>query len=486
MQKTLRDLANWKPAKGIGEQTVRSQFIDPLLWYLGYDAHEDYQVWRDGDQKARFRLNAPPVHGGAQKVQTYNPDYVPTVRKTTFWVMDAKRPGKKDQKKHVVQVLQYAVHPEIQARYGVLIDGLSIRVYDVRRAWFEFGSDIYTPILEIPIQELECEFEGLRKLLGNEQIRDHLVDVLADDYRKLCEVSLDEHFPDIVLQRLIGQKPSAVRTIQRNKALVYIDHLNSQSTDLKNWLASASTAELVEACGFPDLPIGLNPGEELARRVMIGTLTFNEVGESTGCETSSLFVQHQYILCCAALVRDTVAGQDVVDELLRLLRGPLSKINEHEAALIRLIRKVRVLAVSDAFRDAIATSQFQLPERQRAMGLISTNSILGPSENLAFHQAFRIASELGVDADAIYSQWVETEKELDASYRAKLAALPNDEKPSFGMDTYGWYEPRIRWNLLYSTFGSKIPPTLKTTLPQPLLDWFIRGGPGSPLLDWMP
>ena len=45
---------------------------------------------RHGDAGAAFKLKYPPVERGARQARTYNPDYLPTIRKKMFWVIEAK------------------------------------------------------------------------------------------------------------------------------------------------------------------------------------------------------------------------------------------------------------------------------------------------------------------------------------------------------------------------------------------------------------
>ena len=77
---------------GKGEAFIESRFLTPLLSCLGYEAHKDYEVIRHGDDGSAFKLRYPPVEKGAQRVKHYNPDYVPTIRKKMFWIIEAKSP----------------------------------------------------------------------------------------------------------------------------------------------------------------------------------------------------------------------------------------------------------------------------------------------------------------------------------------------------------------------------------------------------------
>jgi len=122
-----------------GEAFVESRFLTPLLHCLGYDRHKDYEVIRHGDGGAGFKLHYPPVESGAQRVKHYNLDYVPTIRKKMFWIIEAKSPRgvlHPFEPKYLVQGLQYCVHPEIQAQYLVISNGVVSSVFDAHGAVF--------------------------------------------------------------------------------------------------------------------------------------------------------------------------------------------------------------------------------------------------------------------------------------------------------------------------------------------------------------
>src|SRR5690606_22250592 len=98
-----------------GEAFVEQKFVTPFLEALGYDSHKDYEVKRHGDKAASCKLRYPPVHHGAKKVKHYHPDYVPTIRKKMFWIIEAKSPDVNiADPKYLVQGFQYCIHPEIQ------------------------------------------------------------------------------------------------------------------------------------------------------------------------------------------------------------------------------------------------------------------------------------------------------------------------------------------------------------------------------------
>ena len=190
--------------EGKGEPFVESNFLTPLLECLGYETHKDYEVLRHGDHGTSFKLRYPPVEKGARKVKHYNPDYMPTIRKKMFWVIEAKSP--KDVSapfglQYLVQGLQYCIHPEIQAPYLLVSNGLVSSVYDAHGSVF-LDSDLYEPILEFRADELVSRWPEIYELLAVEKIRHRIEDQLKVMYDKLCLSSLDKNYPAALIKRI--------------------------------------------------------------------------------------------------------------------------------------------------------------------------------------------------------------------------------------------------------------------------------------------
>jgi hypothetical protein len=173
---------------GKAEAYVESMYLTPLLECLGYEAHRDYEVIRHGDDGSKFKLRYPPVERGAKKVRHYNPDYIPTVRKKAFWIIEAKSP--KDvpypfDVKYLVQGLQYCIHPEIQAKYLVVSTGAFNAVYDAYGSVF-LDQDIYKPILEFSSSELTKRWPEIYELLSPERLRTRIELDLKAMYDKMA------------------------------------------------------------------------------------------------------------------------------------------------------------------------------------------------------------------------------------------------------------------------------------------------------------
>lgn len=112
------DFSTWN------ETEVREGFIIELLHTLGYRKGTTYDL----EMEKPLKLTAPYHRIGRKSVSI---DYAPSVRKRHFWIVEAK-PGKSKEMNvgDLLQVHLYAVHPEVQARLVVLVNGWEIRVYD--------------------------------------------------------------------------------------------------------------------------------------------------------------------------------------------------------------------------------------------------------------------------------------------------------------------------------------------------------------------
>jgi hypothetical protein len=191
----LQDLAQLD-FTGKGESYVEQMFVTPLLGCLGYETHKDYEVIRHGDDGSAFKLRHPPVEKGALRDRAYVPDYVPTIRKKMFWIVEAKSPKRVPYPfadNYLVQGLQYCVHPEIQAKYLVTTNGAHTCVHDVHGVIF-LDKDIYAPILEFTAAELPSKWPQIYDLLSVETLRRKIEDDIKAMYDKLCLSSLDRDY----------------------------------------------------------------------------------------------------------------------------------------------------------------------------------------------------------------------------------------------------------------------------------------------------
>ena len=466
------DLAN------AGEQTVRERLITPLLEHLGYDLDKDYEVRRDGDKGASFKLKLPAVRGGGKTSTTFKPDYVPTVRKKVFWVLDAKRPSRKVDDEFVAQVLQYAIHPEIQARYAVLINGLDILVFDVKAEFFDLGKSVYNPILSVPVTDLVARFQELKQLLGNEEIRERLVDELERDFIKLSEVSLDVEFPKRVVFRLQQKVPQLKRHIQQQAIAVWKTEQDRNAEEFIKNLREASLRELHEMCKFPLQPRYLNPSEELARRVLEGELRLNDVLQLFSTEFLNTYGQCNYLIFLSRVLtklhNSSLDVQTIVERICALVTGPLAPRNRLECAAVRVYYKFRVLKMNPILRQQVQHILLQLNEKQRAAKVVSVEGFASPVDYSFIDRVLQYVRGIpDEELMTLIDRYEKLDKSLDSEYQEQRKRLPGDEVyVGGGLGVYGTWEPTLRRNLLNEYLNDE----QKKLLPAKLVSWLADAG----------
>ncbi|ELB2105055.1 hypothetical protein QNZ87_004228 [Vibrio parahaemolyticus] len=137
---------------GFTEADVRAEINDPILRVLGYKKGEFSSV--DREKHIRFL-------GKKHKFIDYNL----TLWRENFWIIEAKRPliGNKFGYTELSQVIEYSVHPDINAAIVVLCDGVKLEVFDREE-------NVENAIISFPISSLLDNFDVLRLLLDPMQI----------------------------------------------------------------------------------------------------------------------------------------------------------------------------------------------------------------------------------------------------------------------------------------------------------------------------
>ena len=129
------------------EADVREEIITPVLRMLGYQKGAYSSV--DREKHLKFLGTSRYV------------DYSLKLFEQNHWLVEAKKPTRNRRKfpnKDILQALQYAVHPEIDAALLVLCDGNLFSVFDR-----EFN--LSQPILTFNKSELAINFSSLQILL---------------------------------------------------------------------------------------------------------------------------------------------------------------------------------------------------------------------------------------------------------------------------------------------------------------------------------
>lgn len=162
------------------ETDVREEFLVELLKLLGYRKDLDYSVSREQS----FELNPFFLSVGSKRVRL---DYICSLRKQYFWIIDAKEGICKDNKtppaiakESIAQAHFYSLHPEINCRYFIVSNGWFTNLYE-RDTLDENG----TPILSIKSSEMAERFLELDGFVGATQILPFLKNNILREVEKI-------------------------------------------------------------------------------------------------------------------------------------------------------------------------------------------------------------------------------------------------------------------------------------------------------------
>jgi hypothetical protein len=430
---------------GRGEAFVESDFLTPLLSALGYEAHDDYDTLRHGDDGASFKLKYPPVEAGAQKVKHYNPDYIPRIRKKMFWVIEAKSP--KDvsypfAEKYLVQGLQYCIHPEIQAKYLVVSNGTDTALYDAHSSVF-FGMDIYEPILTFKSTELVDRWPRIWKLLSVETLRERIEVDMKAMYDKLCLSSLDKSYPQRLLQKIGVQAGEHSQSIEKHVNTLYVQKMDR---DQKHWLAEMAQLDAEALFQLMDSPMQGGPRQNahffVQNSLAAGTpeqTLFDRLAASF--ESGGIFRKQQSWLGLIDLWTRT--KNDGIKKLCqeyfwRYGDAELPLITQVECAHLRVMRKITVVNIYPPLRQRLQQELATAPELTRFVGPPSAFSMMF---DLEIHENRQwLATLRGFTEDRLkqeLARMLEVEQKVDPDFQSVRPNLPMAERQIGGFEGYG-------------------------------------------------
>ncbi|MDR2034735.1 MAG: type I restriction enzyme HsdR N-terminal domain-containing protein [Helicobacteraceae bacterium] len=134
------------------EDSVRERIVLPILKELGYSQENIVRS---------KTLQHPYLKIGSNKKIPIKliPDYLLKIEDCYAWVLDAKAPSQSvASDDNVGQAYSYAIHPEINASYFALCNGIEFALYRASR--------VQTPILFFNVAEIDRHLEALKALLA--------------------------------------------------------------------------------------------------------------------------------------------------------------------------------------------------------------------------------------------------------------------------------------------------------------------------------
>lgn len=429
---------------GKGEAYVESMYLTPLLACLGYEAHKDYEVIRHGDDGSSFKLKYPPVEKGAVRVKHYNPDYIPTVRKKAFWVIEAKSPREVQHPfgpEHLVQGLQYCIHPEIQAKYLVVSNGAFSAVYDAYGSVF-LGKDIYEPILEFRYSELTRVWPEVYELLSVEKLRTRIEMDLKVMYDKLALSSLDKYYPAELLRKIGTSQREHSQQIEKHVNRLRVEGMDQDRAAWREEMDSLDASAIYIRMDRP-LPPGGSEGQYFVQKSLADGGNAKEIlAQLThDFDQQCIFRKEQtFVAVCILhqLTTDAEVRAAALAFLNRYKDADLPLLNQVECAALRLLRKVTILALYPPLRAMIADKLQFAPELVRYVQPPTALSLSYVGE-LEFHwRTFeKLRSLSGSELKSLLDGLLKAEAAVEEEFKTARSKLSNSEAQICGFEFYG-------------------------------------------------
>ncbi|HEY7875828.1 MAG TPA: hypothetical protein VIG64_11985 [Actinomycetota bacterium] len=193
------------------EQTIREEWIFPLLSLLGYGATTLNEIKRN----PTARLASPLRRLGSRRIEV---DYVPTVLGHQLWIIEAKASiPNVDLDDHLSQAWSYATHPEIDVPLMVLADGRRIIVYDVTHV------DWDRPVLDIARFELRSRFEELLSTLGARNVTRQAERRVLRHLAQVMKAQLRAESLDRIVEEVKKSRREAASSVADNARAILTD-----------------------------------------------------------------------------------------------------------------------------------------------------------------------------------------------------------------------------------------------------------------------
>jgi len=476
----LQDLQNLDFASR-GEAFVESRFITPLLACLGYETHKDYEVLRHGDDGSRFKLTYPPVERGSQRVKEYSPDYIPTIRKQMFWVIEAKSP--KDVQypfagNVMVQGLQYCIHPEIQAKYLLISNGEHSSLYDAHGAVF-MGNDVYQPILEFAAKELIDKWDQIYGLLSVETLRVRIEQGLKQMYDKLALSSLDKEYPHRLVTYIGSSAVGHSHEIEKKVRQLFLQQLER---DEDAWHSDMDASDPESLFLMMDRPLRPGPRNEATYFVdksLAGGTPAHEIADQLleNFDHQCVFNKLQRFIAVCRLyqrITDTAIKERCLVFVDLHKNAELPLLSQVECAWLRVCRKILVTDVypplGERLRQELENAAELIRFVHRPTALQSTYQV-ELNYNRSLFAELRVLSTKQLK-DRL-AEVLQIETAIERTFQEAYAKLPASESQGVtGLEHYGVGGRLFQFMAILREIGLEpasgdILPSSKNSSPEP-------------------
>jgi|GEM_PF-3901214 len=458
--RTQEILARLKRLKfdGRAENFAEVEFVHPLFEALGYK-QEDYDVIHHGDDGASFKLRFPAVELGAVKVKSYNPDYIPTMRKKMFWVVEAKSP--KDvaypfEAKYVVQGLQYCVHPEIQAKYLLVTNGRHSALYDAFGGVF-LGQDIYQPVLEFEAATIDQKWSEIFEHLAPEKLRAKIERGLKSMYDKLASSSFDKDYPLHLAREITKDQQTHRNAIERANISLKAKAFDQQRDEELAELERQTTQDLLQLMESPPRP-GKTVGMiYVDKRLAAGNSAADILSELiVDFDTQPIFRMEQLYIAVCHLHSATTDAQVKADAKAFIdskVGQQLSPLTLADCAVVRMLRKMATISAYPDLQKRIDKDLQTAPEIIRFVHTPSAAQTSYAIELKLRHGLFEQLKLMDDQKLGLFVQSVKAlETKIDPEFEAARAKLDQADRfvvthEYFGHDGTHYALPIIAHNL---------------------------------------
>jgi hypothetical protein len=439
LEDELRNLARHRARPEWNETDVREEILAPLLRLLGYRKDTDYDINRE-----QSLLTHPFLMAGRHKVRL---DYAVLARRRHMWVLEAKRPSEAIGAEEIHQAYHYAIHPEVQARFFAVCNGLEFALFDVREV-----DERYVPTLRFELKDLVQHFPALRNILGHDRVRDEVARRALQDLANVLQTEVRIERVDAMDRQLRSMLAEARKAADENARALRHRKMEQADEDLRTMHAGKSPIEIARvAFEFLDTEhvFGIAFGVFKEKLLSLAPSELErELEEIQALLDGDLISSHRANVMRAMLrlspdlapkLRAAVRTR-IHDEVAAILAG----FSQNERA--RLLWKLEGLVKRVPYKISMVrrTASAQLAE------IVSRKRATLPEEDLVadppsvwgerFVRSHRKASQLfhflkAGDASALSSTIAEFEKlesEVDGAYReATLRGFDGDPVPPY-------------------------------------------------------
>ncbi len=307
---------------GWNETDIREEFIAPLLKLLGYSKNTVDHIIREQNLNLQEKYHRI----GRKQIAI---DYIPTVRLKKFWIIEAK-PGdpKKMDYGDFLQAHFYAIHPEISARFIVMINGWEIRVYDALNS-----NDWENYILLVNQENCGETFEELIEILGSNSMGAYLRKYILSTVRDSLLAEIDVEAAESLKKDVFRIYSETLPIIRKNAHDFQLEAWRNMEKEAAETLTALPIAQLLIQM---DIPIEMRAkfGMEYARRIINAndqerTTLYRKLKQTCYGRPHNIF-RVQMVATLLDLIRSNIAifdGQNAIDlkeELISLANYNMS------------------------------------------------------------------------------------------------------------------------------------------------------------------